>query len=86
MRWKTEEFRKKHMIREESYQKIRELIQASPPTAYCFLQWKQGTCLIRLKTDFEKFLLRPLTGGNFHVKVKAVIRLTEVEMTTGSIA
>ena len=28
----------------------------------------------------------PLTGGIFHVKVKAVIRLTEVEMTTGSIA
>ena len=27
-----------------------------------------------------------LTGGIFHVKVKAVIRLTEVEMTTGSIA
>ena len=62
MRWKTAEFRKKHVISEESYQKI------------------------RLKTDFEKFPLRPLTGGNFHVKVKAVIRLTEVEMTTGSIA
>ncbi len=30
MRWKTAEFRKKHVIREESYQKIRELIQASP--------------------------------------------------------
>lgn len=38
------------------------------------------------KTDFEKILLRPLTGGIFHVKVKTVIRLTEVEMTTGSIA
>ena len=38
MRWKTAEFRKKHIIREESYQKIRELIQASPPPlliAFC---------------------------------------------------
>ena len=36
--------------------------------------------------SFKKIPPCPLTGGIFHVKVKAVIRLTEVEMTTGSIA
>ena len=58
------------------------------PTYPCilFFAMEAGTYWIRLKTDFEKFPLRPLTGGNFHVKVKEVIRLTEVEMTTGSIA
>lgn len=49
MRWKTAEFRKKHIIREESYQKIRELIQASPPHCLLLFAMEAGDLLDSVK-------------------------------------
>ena len=39
----------------------------SQPTAYCFTQWKQVTCLIRLKTPHQTFRCSSPDPEEFHI-------------------